>query len=216
MPILFARPVRLRALQLSTPLLALSFASLTVHGQDTGFYVGAGAGRVEADTNTAEVFTALKSRGASSADVSGFDSDTTSKVFGGYRFNDNFVLEFGAADLGDMGFSAVVTPPANLRGEASVNATSVDLLGSLPLYEGAYGFLRLGAGRVDIDQKFSGVAPGPAFADGSSSGTGLHYGAGVDLGITDSLSFRLELEQYRLPDNPVLDSTLSALTASVS
>lgn len=214
MPTLPAKAVHLGALRLPLALIALSLLA-PAHAQNSGFYVGAGAGRVEAETNTADAFAAIKAAGATRADISGFDKDSASKLFAGYRFNENFVLELGAAELGDMGFSATATPAATLRGEASVQAASVDLLGSLPLYEGAYGFLRLGVGRVDIDQLFTGTLPAAALANASVSDTGVHYGAGIDLGVTDSLSIRLELEQFKLPDNRVLDSTLSALTASV-
>jgi len=118
-------------------------------------------------------------------------------------------------DLGKLGYEASAGGTAVQRGEASLDATTLDLLATLPVADVTTVFLRLGAGSMDSGQVFSNPALGAAFANESSSATNAHFGTGVEVRMTDAFSARLEWEAFRLADNRVLDSTLSALTASV-
>lgn len=195
--------------------LAQSLPASLARAQDSGFYLGVGAGTDRADINTQAVFDGIRASGATSAGASGYDRDTVSKLFVGYRFNRYVGLELGQVDLGNLGYEASANGTAVQRGEASLDATTLDLLATLPMADIATAFLRLGAGSMDISQVFSNPALGAAFANGSSSATNAHFGTGLEIRMTDSFSARLEWEAFRLPDNRVLDSTLSALTASV-
>lgn len=73
------RPFLVRGIILVIGALANPLAS----AQDTGWYLGAGAG-------------------TSDVDVSGFDDDTGTKLSVGYRFNRNLGLEGGFTDLGEF------------------------------------------------------------------------------------------------------------------
>jgi OOP family OmpA-OmpF porin len=195
--------------------LAHSLTASFAQAQDSGLYLGVGAGTDRADINTQAVFAGIRASGATSAGASSYDRDTVSKLFVGYRFNQYVGLELGRVDLGKLGYEASAGGPAVQRGEASLDATTLDLLGTLPMADVATVFLRLGAGSMDIGQVLSNPAMGAAFANERSSATNAHFGTGVEVRITDSFSARLEWEAFRLADNRVLDSTLSALTASV-
>jgi OOP family OmpA-OmpF porin len=209
-----AQTIRL-AMLFTALVLAHSLTASLAQAQDSGFYLGVGAGSDRADINTQAVFAGIKASGAISAGTSSYDRDTVSKLFVGYRFNQYVGLELGQVDLGTLGYEASAGGTAVQRGEASLDATTLDLLATLPMADRATGFLRLGAGSMDIGQVFSNPGLGAAFTNGSGSATNAHFGTGVEVWITDSFSARLEWEAFRLADNRVLDSSLSALTASV-
>jgi OOP family OmpA-OmpF porin len=192
-----------------------SLPASLVQAQDSGLYLGIGAGTDWADINTQAVFAGIRASGATSAGASSYDRDTVSKLFVGYRFNQYMGLELGQVDLGKLGYEASAGGTAVQRREASLDATTLDLLATLPVADVTTVFLRLAAGSMDSGQVFSNPALGAAFANESSSATNAHFGTGVEVRMTDAFSARLEWEAFRLADNRVLDSTLSALTASV-
>ena len=91
--------------------------------------------------------------GRSNLDRSGFDDDTSYKIFGGYQFNKNVAFEGAYINLGDF--------------ESNSSTVSVD------------GFQATALGMVPIGKKFRFFGKAGLFHNG---GTDLTYGLGFEWG----------------------------------
>lgn len=157
---------------------------------DAGFYLGGAVGQ-------------SKARDACDPRGLGFsggcdDKDTTWKIFGGYNFNRTFGVELGYVDFGEFNAtgSAGVLPAT-----ASVEAQAVELLaiGSLPITQQLYAYLKGGVFRWDADSR---VTIGSASATSSDDGTDWTVGLGLRYDFTRSLGARLQYQRYNNVGNP--------------
>ena len=80
-----------------------------------GWYVGVGAGQTNMEAENSFDTGALESYS---------DSDSSSKVFGGFTFSNNFAVEFGYADLGE--FTADI--PADPLDDSFPEISAIDFL----------------------------------------------------------------------------------------
>jgi OOP family OmpA-OmpF porin len=159
---------------------ALALMSSPALAQDTkGFYIGLGAGM--SDFKDA-------CDGISGPGVSCDDSDTATKVFGGYQFNRNFAVEVGYTDLGKGSASQTGV------GSASLEASGFEILavGIAPLNPQWSLYGKLGIFSSEVDLK---VSPGLGTNE-SESGTDLTYGFGVGWNITKNFTLRAEYQVY--------------------
>jgi OOP family OmpA-OmpF porin len=170
----------------SKPILAaLALAAAAVAGpaaaDDKGLYLGGSAGHVEYQETCTRLNLAAGCR----------DHDEGWRAFGGYRWNRNFALELGFADLGtasgfgDLGFGPI-TEEISVRAFDLVAVLSFQIANRLSL------FGKLGGYRARTSHD---IVTGTGTLQGGDSDAGLTYGAGIgfDLG---PLGLRLEWQRY--------------------
>jgi opacity protein-like surface antigen len=145
---------------------------------DSGLYIGVGAGQFNVETDS-----------ISGATFKG--DDTVYKVFAGYRFNPYIGMELDYIDLG-----APKDTIANVSVETKVNGFAPYLIGTIPL-----GPIEL-FGRVGYyfyNVKVTGSL-GSAVSSIDDSKEDLVYGAGLGITLFDHLHARLEYEMFDLED----------------
>jgi OOP family OmpA-OmpF porin len=172
--------------------------------QDSGWYVGAGAGRTAATIDDARITSGLSVQGLSTSSIADHNRDNGYKLFGGYQFNRNFGLEAGVFDLGKFGYTATTVPAGTLSGDARFQGLNLDIVGTLPLTERFSVLGRVGAASVRARGAFSstGAVTLPyASANTSQRSAGLKLGAGLAYAFTDALSMRLEAERFQVKDS---------------
>lgn len=158
---------------LSRSLLAVLIGAATFGAQaaqDTGFYVGAGAGQ-------------------SFVDETGFDDeDTAFSAFGGYQFNRWFGLEAGYVDFGKL--------EPDIAGTA-LEASSVHFtaVGTLPFTEKFSGYAKAGFQRWDVDVAIPGLS-----GTGDDNGNDPTYGVGLQYRFTDAVALRGEYSRFEFED----------------
>ncbi len=138
--------------------------------QDTGFYVGAGAGQ-------------------SYVDERGYDDeDTAFSVFGGYQFNRWFGLEAGYADFGKL-------EPDAAGATLEANSVYLTAVGTLPFTEKFSGYAKAGFQRWDLDTAIPGLS-----GTRDDSGTDPTYGIGLQYSFNDAFALRAEYSRFEVED----------------
>jgi len=189
---------------------------LPASAQDTGAYVGLGAGRVSAEIDDSGITSTLQSGGYGVSRLSTADDGNHYKVLAGYSFHPHFALEGSYFNLGSFDFDADLLPAATQSGKAgSINGFAVDLVGTLPLQDQWSAFARLGVNNAKAGQRFSGTATGTGLLNDSERGWNQKYGVGLSYAISDTLALRAELERYDLEDNAVLKDNVETFTLGV-
>lgn len=158
---------------------AFALLSSPALAQDKGLYLGLGAGMSEYKDACDDI---------SGPGVSCDDSDTATKIFGGYQFNRNFAVEVGYTDLGKASASQAGV------GSASVEASGFEILavGIAPLNPQWSIYGKAGIFQSEVDLK---VSPGLG-SNESESGTDLTYGFGVSWDMTKNFALRVEYQVY--------------------
>lgn len=155
-------------------------AALTpVMASADGGYLGASYGRTEVQF-TGEEKATLNNLGYSQID----EVDQGLKLFGGYRFNQNFALEGFYADLGD---AEVSNGTVNIK--AATDGYGVSAVGLFPVTEQIDLFAKVGMFHWSIDATTNvNVSLG-------DDGTDATYGIGAAYNL-DKVSLRAELERF--------------------
>lgn len=164
-------------------LVALSASVAMAH--DHGFYLGGGAGYVEAD-DICENLTAVAGTPNSCDD----SSDKAWNVFGGYQINANLAVEAGYSDLGN--FQGNV--PGTGYGSYSAKSYDTSILGILPLGEMFNVYARGGYSLVNADTHVN--VGGTPFVNGGGSEGAWVYGAGAGLNVTDNVEVRADWRRF--------------------
>lgn len=151
-------------------LVVCAATALPALAADAGGYVGLGLGKADWKADSVN-------------GVTGGNSGTAGKVYGGYQFNKNLAVELGYADLAKFGGS----------GSARGHATSLDAVGTLPLGDTAFSAL----GRVGVASTRTRTTS-PLGVESSDSGTGAHAGLGLQYNLTKNAAIRGEWERYRV------------------
>jgi hypothetical protein len=171
-------------------LLCFALAPLAHAQDDRGMYFGAGLGSFDYDEGGIDGIS---------------DSAYSYHLFGGYKFIDNFALEFGIAGTGDL---EETFPEAFGPGTPSVNVDlNLDIyrltaLGILPLdrfslFAGAGYFSASYGGDVNI----AGFGDAGSFDGGNESGAAATFGIQRDFGLDlKALSIRGQYDWYDFPD----------------
>lgn len=146
---------------------------------ETGFYLGAGAGQTSFDVGS-----------TAGTGISVDDSDTGFKLYGGFKFNPNFAVEAGYADIG----SATMVAPGFFNAEVEASALFVDAVGLLPLNEQFALFGRLGLAMTNTE--LSVIVPGVGSATVDDDEAELKFGLGAQFSFSRSVALRGEWERY--------------------
>ncbi len=187
-----------------------------------GAYLGVGVGSAMADLQSEQYYAQdlarpFKDLGFHPVEVQATvtDEDTGWRVFGGYRFNENFAVEAAYSDLGEflVEYRGSFPTPIGVEsfdgyGNGRVKAWSLSLLAGIPVTErlsvyakaGVFRWERKGDTRVDyhlIGQTDASY--------GEDDGTDVNFGAGLMFDISESLAVRAEYERFRDIDGDDLD-----------
>ncbi len=191
-------------------LCGLMLGSPTIsHAQDSGWYIGAGAGATDVDSDTSNFAPAMAALGHIVSDVNIDDSSEGWKLFGGYNVNEYFATELAYVDLGEV--------TANFDGLSNnVPQMMVDAAGLLPVLGDGFSIAALG--RYPFGERWAIFAKVGAYfwesdvavTEGTSAsanpkvdGTDFAYGVGGDLYFGSRFGVRLEWERYALDPNDV-------------
>ena len=169
--------------------------------EDSGWYIGGNIGQSRAKIDNARITSNLLGGGFTTSSIADDNRDTGYKIFGGYRYNENFAVEAGYFDLGQFGYTATVVPAGTLTGKIRLKGVNIDAIGILPLTEKFSAFGRLGLNYAQARDSFVGtgsvtvLTPNP-----SKNDTNHKFGLGLQYDFTPSLGMRLEAERYRIND----------------
>jgi OOP family OmpA-OmpF porin len=210
-----ASTIRFRMSALASLIALVSPLALAQEKVDTGWYLGAGLGKSWVDVDVGSVVARLHTAGYDSSTVSTYDNDTNSKLFAGYKFDENIALEASYIDLGKFNYVANVVPTATQQGNAKITGLSLDLIGMLPLQDKVFAYARLGVTSSRMAQTYSNGSMGAGFANISERGTHENYGVGLQMEVGDALSVRAELQRFPVNHNSVTDNSVNTLSVGV-
>ena len=162
----------------------LALTALGAHAQspqpkltmDSGFYVGAGAGRVKGEYGCV----------ATCDNRSG-----TWQGYGGYQFNRHFAIEGGYSDFGSVESNGTIFGGTSTA-RVDTTAVEVSALAIAPFTEKFSAFVKLGVFHYDSDAVITGTVLGTS----SAKGTEFTIGLGLLYAITDHIGARLEWQRY--------------------
>lgn len=138
--------------------------------------------------------------GDSDVDVSGYDDTSSWQFFGGMELSPYFAIEAAYTDLGEFDVKRVD------NSYVEVDGLELTAVGNLPLSQRVSLFGEAGLFSWDLDA----VRLGTRFS--SRDGTDLTYGAGVKLGVVDSLKVRLEYQRYLDISNRDIDTLYAGIS----
>lgn len=181
----------------------------TVQAADTGFYVGGGVGQSKyaggLDRQVQQAYAGNAGYRLESVDLVD-DSDTTFKVFGGYRFLPWLGVELAWNDLGEARshyvlYSLVPLTNAYARvdGRYRVQGASVTVFGELAFNEHFSGIARVGAFNARIEYDESGVAASGvphSFQAPDDNSTKTTIGLGLNWRFNPHWDLRLDYDRY--------------------
>lgn len=197
-------PHHLRASLLTTALLAV-VASSGVQAQstfnNTGMYVGIGAGESKAKFDNGATAQSLVGAGVTAGALTEDERGNAYKAFIGMPLSPNWAVEAGYFDLGRFGLDAVTSPAGTVSGTTRIQGLNLDLVGTLPITERWSLLGRVGAAYAETKSNFSGTgASGVSAQSSSKRDTHYKYGFGTEYAFTPALTMRLEGERYRVND----------------
>lgn len=177
---------------------ALAFSPLS-HAQN--WYAGLGVGQSKAkDACT----------GASTLGIACDDTDTATRIFGGYKFNPNFAVEVGYADLGKATASA-----PGISGDWKSTAWDFMAVGMLPINQQFSVLGKIGMASWSLDATITATGIGSATL--SPTGSDLTYALGVQYDFTPTIGLRAEWQTYKNigDENTTGQSDVDVIGASV-
>lgn len=164
-------------------------------------YGGISAGRSRAKIDDGRITGNLLGGGLATTSITDDNRDTGYKIFGGYKFNENFAIEGGYFDLGKFGFSATTLPAGTLDGKIRIRGLNLDAVGIIPITKNFSAFGRLGLNHAQARDSFTGTGSvNVANPNPSKRETNGKIGLGLQYNFTESLGMRLEAERYRIND----------------
>jgi len=176
-------------------------ACAAANAQDSGWYVGAGAGLSRASIADDRIRSGLLGSGLTMTSIDDDERGTGYKVFGGYQFDRHFAVEGGYVDLGKFGFDANTTPAGTLSGSLRVRGVSLDLVGTLPITDRFSAFGRVGAVYAQARDAFSGSGAVVVLdSNPKKKAVNVDFGVGIQYAFTEALAARVEAQRYRIDD----------------
>jgi len=180
---------------------ALAFSPLS-QAQMTGqWYAGAGLGQSKA-----------KDVCSFAPGISCDDTDTATKIFGGYKLNQNFAVELAYADLGK---ASLGIPGAS----GDYKATTWDILavGILPINQQFSVLGKIGVANWSVDANYNLTLAGLGSGSLSASGSDITYALGVQYDFSDKVGLRGVWQHYSNvgDDNTTGKSDVEVIGASV-
>ena len=118
------------------------------------------------------------------------DTDTSFGIAAGYRINENFSVELGFQDFGEISVS-------DGGGSAKVGADAIQLsvIGGVPVSENAGVYAELGLDSWDADFSLSN---GVGSISGSEDGTDIFYGIGAYISLSEAVNLKFEYQMHDL------------------
>jgi len=169
---------------------------------DSGWYVGLGAGRSDARRTTSWsqlTDSALGANGITSSTLIS-SHETAWKILGGYRFSENFAAEGGYTRIGRFAGTAVISAPAVAAapGTWDAHAVSAAAVGIVPLTKqfSAFGKLGLVYSRLSVNVAAPGIGGATVLVSPKNSRTDVLVGAGLTFDVTKQFSVRTEWERF--------------------
>ena len=125
------------------------------------------------------------------------DTDTTFGIAAGYRINENFAVELGYQDFGEVSVSA-----GGASAKVETSAIQLSVIGGVPVSENAGVYAELGFDSWDADLSYTNV---PGFGTGSESddGTDIFYGIGAYLSLSEAVNLKFEYQLHELDDTDI-------------
>ncbi len=117
------------------------------------------------------------------------DSDTGFKLFGGYRFNENWAVEGFYADFG-----APESTTFGIPASTEITGIGAQIVGAFPVSDQIELFVNLGFISWEEDFSVLGIVAG------SDDGEDLTYGIGVTFNVSEQVSIRGGWEFYDIAD----------------
>jgi OOP family OmpA-OmpF porin len=185
-------------------LAGLCVASAAHADEDKGAYIGAGIGQASAGDYCSD----SAGLAVSSCD----DSDSSFKVFGGYRFTRNFAVEAAYVDLGTFhangSFGGL---PFDINTE--LTGVTVQAVGIAPLGDKFSLMGRVGA--IFWDLSTSGTVAGFPGST-SDNGVDIALGAGAQYKFTPNFGIRADLDYYPdLGNSDTGEDNVTAVTVGI-
>lgn len=125
------------------------------------------------------------------------DTDTGYKLQVGYQFNDNFAIEGGYVDFGELVYKATYDDFGSGKEKLTAKGWNIDALLTLPINAGVSLFAKVGAIHAEVKEKYSfgELLDGGDYSE-KESNVKAKFGAGVAYNFYQGLSARLEAEYY--------------------
>jgi OOP family OmpA-OmpF porin len=159
-------------------------------GDDSGFYVGAGASIYGASVSNSDNITTTGGDSLTFAQSAG---GFGMRLFGGYNFNRYFGVEGGYASNVGVGSGLIIANPATL----GMTTGDIEAVGYLPIFATNIKFLgKLGAGYNSASYSYNPTWLSSQSVTEYGSGIGLVLGAGVEWDIINTFIVRLEYVNY--------------------
>jgi opacity protein-like surface antigen len=160
-----------------------------------GFYAGAELGATRVDDNAQTFANTLVANNGGSASVTQNTSVGVGRLFAGYKVTENFDLEVGYFQTGDIDYTFAARTRNNIpySGTSSVSVNGFDYSVLIrPNISTGYNaaFLKLGGHTAKTKLETSGV--NLVGGNASESGTGYLYGAGYDINVAKNMDVRLQ------------------------
>lgn len=183
-------------------LLAAMVLSAGIASAEGNWYFGGSLGQASIDSKhvSRDIATLLRDDyGATGVYASDDETDTSWKLFAGYKLNRNFAIEGGYADFGRFTAKAggVIGTPVAIKGRVDAYAVFVDAVGILPLGDSLSAFGKAGAAYTHTKTRATGSWAG--FVDSfsvSDSEVVPKLGLGAEYSVTKSVAVRAEYERY--------------------
>lgn len=179
--------------------LILSSCFLSLPAYASGWYMGVGVGTaqaLDADSNVANSLSALAGAGISS--VGSYDTNASAlTLFGGFRFNRNFAVELGYADLGSYNLNVLATSGGSTVAASEtddVSALSLSAVGIIPLDGFVSIFGKLGVASTADSESCS--VTGTSCSSTTDYSLDPIVGVGGEINLGPRWALRLELDQY--------------------
>jgi len=191
------------------PLLAI--ASM-VSAAETGFYLGAGAGRSYANL-TGEIHQSLADAGfvVDSLLVDDHDTGTGWKLFAGYAFNSYLAAELSYVDLGETGADIAIggRVSGQINTQMTMDGVNIGLKAGYPFADRFSAFAKLGAFVWNAKATANAdLIAGSGTSRQKDNGTDLSYGVGLDYDVNTHFSVRGDWDRYRLGGDADTDISL--------
>ncbi|TRW48888.1 OmpA family protein [Aliidiomarina halalkaliphila] len=172
-----------------------------VAADQTGWFIGGSGGRAHATIAEKEIIADLLAAGFETTDFSTDRKDFGYKLFAGYQFNPKFAIEAGYFDLGTFDYTATTDPSGSKFGTLSFSGWNLDFVGTMPLTERAALIGRFGVHEGKTNTNFVGTgAVNVLTPHYQSKDFDFKIGVGYQYQISDSWTFRLEAERFRMDD----------------
>jgi len=178
---------------------ALALVSLSASAE--GLYLGVGAGYNRVDNNTAEFDAGLRAALGGTVSSTADSNVTNIRLIGGYKVNENLALELGFVNSSDYSLSfSGRSSGVNYSGEGSVSFRGFDVSTVIRPsvtsgFNNLFGVVGIHNYRAKTEVAVT-VSGRSVSSSDSQSGTGLMFGVGYDMKLSDKLDFRLSLIRF--------------------